>query len=297
MWYEWRARGRGFVTTVALVLAALVTLAVLLERDRGKQANFGVMFLLTPMLLASVWAAYAGTAGVVDRSARLSAFAATRPLSNSAFVAAKFRAAGVAALASWAVVLVVFSAWLLYTGGYRELGRPWDVLVEQFGTARAVGFCALLVVGPLLITWRMLVVSMWAGLTGRAWVPVVQPIVTALVGLQLLSEWIMWNADPVRRERIMELLPWAVGAAVVLKVLVGWWASATLLRRKELEPGALAKLLGAWVVGAASLFALLVWLVPADQVPRYGLALGAVLAVPFTRLAVAPIAFAWNRHR
>jgi hypothetical protein len=272
-------------------------MAVLLERDAQKRTNYGLLFPLTPILLASVWAAYAGTAGVTQRSAQLSAFAATRPLSNSALVAAKFQTAGLAALATWALVLVVCFAWQLYTGGYRELERTWEVAGARFGTARVVGFCVLLAAAPLLVTWRMLVVGLWAGLTGRAWVMVVQPLATALVGLQLLFEWLLWNADTVRQERILALVPWAAGSAVVLKVLVGWWASACLLRRGEVDPRTLARLTGAWAAGAAGLFALLAWLVPAEQVPRYGLALGAVLFVPFTRLAVSPLALAWNRHR
>ena len=297
MWYEWRARGRKFVVTVACILAVLAVLGALLERDPKHQTNFGVMFLLVPMLLAPFWSSYAGTAGVTERSGRLSAFTATRPLSDSAFVAAKFRAAAVAAVTAWVLVLVVFPAWLLYTGGYHDLGRVWDAVAAKLGAARAVGFFVLFAGGSLLMTWRMLVVGLWAGLTGRGWVPIAHSVVVGVLGLQLMSEWTLWNADPVRQERLRALLPWLAVGAVVLKVFVGWWAVAVLRGRGELETGALAKRVGAWVGIAAGLCALLLWIVPEGFVPRYGLVLGAVLAVPFTRLAVAPIVFAWNRHR
>jgi hypothetical protein len=297
VWYEWRVRGFGFVVTVALVLAALMTLAVLLERDAAKRANFGVIFLLTPMLLAPFWSSYAGMSGASVRSAQLTTFAATRPLSNSALVRAKFRSAGWAAVSAWGVVLVVFPAWLFFTGGYRDLGRIWGVMVERFGTAHVFGYCALLVIGPLLMSWRMMVVGLWAGLTGRAYIPVVQSIVVGFFGLQFMSEWILWSADPVRRERILEFLPWAAGSAVAGKFIVTGWAAAALLRRGELAAGTLAKLIGAWAVLVACLFGVLAWLIPSDAAPRYGLALGAVLFVPFARLIVAPLAFAWNRHR
>ena len=45
------------------------------------------------------------------------------------------------------------------------------------------------------------------------------------------------------------------------------------------------------------LVALLAWLVPEGVLPLYGLALTAVLTVPLARLAAAPLALAWNRHR
>jgi hypothetical protein len=297
MWYEWRVRGVVFVATVAFALIAMATLSALLERDDTGKTNFSVMFLLTPILLSSVWSSSAGTAGVTDRSARLSAFAATRPLSNSAFVAVKFLSAGLSAVAAWLVVLVMLPLWLVYTGGYRELGTVWDAAIAKYGAARVVAICVLLAVAPVLLTWRTLVVGLWAGLTGRMWMIVGQPIVFGILGLQFMYEWILWNADPVRRERILEVLPWAAGGAVVLKFLIAGWALRVLLRRGELEAGAVVKLLGAWLLVAASLFAVLVWLVPSGFVPVYGLALGVVLFVPLARLLVAPLAFAWNRHR
>jgi hypothetical protein len=40
-----------------------------------------------------------------------------------------------------------------------------------------------------------------------------------------------------------------------------------------------------------------VWLLPTILFPRHVLALVAILAVPLTRLAAAPLAVDWNRHR
>jgi len=297
IWYEWRVRGFGFVAIIVFILTALIALALLLERDRSNKTNFGVMFLLAPMLLAPFWSSYAGTSGESVRSMRLSAFAATRPLSNSAFVVAKFQAAGLTALAAGVTVLVVFAAWLIHTGGYRDLGQVWDGLVAKYGTARAVGFCVLFVVSLVALPWRMLAVGLWAGLTGRAWVAVVKPLVVGAIGLQLVYEWIMWNVDPVRQEQILSVLPWAAASAVVLKFLVAGWALRVLHRRGELGTKTVMKLLGAWSLVATSLFVVLVWLIPSDVVPLYGLALGVALFVPLTRLVIAPLALGWNRHR
>jgi hypothetical protein len=296
VWYEWRVRGFLFVATVAFILIALATLSALVERDDTAKTNFAVMFLLTPVVLAPYWSSHAGTAGVTARSARLSAFAATRPVSSRVFVAAKFRAAGLAALAAWLVVLLVLPAWLLYTGGYRELGPLWDAAVQKNGIARVAVLCVLLAVGPVLATWRMLVVGMWAGLTGRAWVGVGQTILLVFVGLQIGHEWTLWNVDEARRERILDALPWIAGVAVALKFLLAAWALRTLRRRGELDTAAVAKLLGLWCVVAAGLFALFAWLAPPGLVPTYALALGVVLFVPLARLALAPLALAWNRH-
>ena len=46
-----------------------------------------------------------------------------------------------------------------------------------------------------------------------------------------------------------------------------------------------------------ALYGLLVWLVDTPLIPRYFLALVAILAIPLARLSAAPLALAWNRHR
>src|SRR5205085_787849 len=97
--------------------------------------------------------------------------------------------------------------------------------------------------------------------------------------------------------RILAALPWVAGGAVGLKVLLAGVAIRSLVRRGELEAGATVRLLGAWCLAAVGLFALLSWLVPPGLVTGYGLALGVVLSLPLARLACAPLALAWNRHR
>jgi hypothetical protein len=297
VWYEWRTRGLGFAIMVAFVITAMAALSALVEYDRAAMTNFGVMFLLTPVLLAPFWSSYAGTAGESVRSSQLSAFAATRPLSNSSLVAAKVRAVGVAAVAAWLVVLVLLPAWLAYTGGFSSVAWLWDAAVTKHGVARTAAACVLILVAPVLATWRSLAVGLWAGLTGRAWVTVGQTVLVGFVGLQLGHEWVMWNADPARRERLLDALPWIAAGAVALKFLLAAWALWALHRRGELGTRALAGLVGAWLLTAASLFALLLSLVPSDLVPAHSLALAVVLIVPLARLAAAPLALAWNRHR
>ena len=300
LWYEWRARGRMFVMTTGIVLAVLVAAALLLEPVDSNKTAFATVLQLMPILLASMYGSYAGTAGATGaevRSAQLSAFAATRPLSNAAFVVAKFWATGVATLAAWAITLATTSAWLHYTGGFNNLGLAWDGFVVKYGQDKAIVGGLLLAIGSVLLTWRTLAVSLWPGLTGRSWVATVQPILTGLIVLQVMGEWVQWDADAARRERILEVLPWLAGTAVALKLLVGAWALRQLLRRDEVTPATATQLLAVWFVLTATLFGLLVWLVPEGLVPVYGLALGVVLAVPVARLALAPLAFAWNRHR
>jgi hypothetical protein len=296
VWFEWRLRGRGFVVTVTIVVAVLMAVGLLLER-RSTRADLGLIFLLMPPLIAAYWGSVMGSPGESIRSTALTAFAATRPLDNASLVVAKFRAATRAAAVTWAVVLAATAGWLALTAEYDKLSLAWEASVERHGAERVIGFCVLLLVGLVLGTWRALVANLWVGLTGRAWMVPAQTIVMSLLVLYGLAEWVHWDSDPARRARLLEWLPRVAAAVVVVKLLVAGWLLRVLCGRGKVEAITAGRLLGGWVLAAITLFALLVWVVPSGLVPVYGLALGVILFLPLARLAVAPLALAWNRHR
>jgi hypothetical protein len=295
VWYEWRLRGRGYVVTVAVVVAALMARG-LLEHPSAR-VNFGLMFLFIPPLIAAYWGPTMGSPGESIRSTALTAFAATRPLDDASLVAAKFRAATRAAAVAWAVVLAATAAWMAWAGGYDKFSVVWDAAVARHGPERVAGLCVLLALGFVLGTWRALVANLWVGLTGRTWLVPAQTIVMSMLVLYGLAEWVHWDSDADRRARLAEVIPRWATAAVVVKLLAAGWLLRALCRRGEIAAAAAGRLLGAWVAAAAALFAVLAWFVPSSLVPVYRLALGVVLFVPLARLAAAPLALAWNRHR
>jgi len=298
LWYEWRARGRGLCLILGLTAAALAVLGALVERDPERQTNYGFVFLLLPIILAAAWGPYAGTAGAAARErGGLSPFAATRPLSNTTFVAIKFRAAGLAALAAWAVVLISLALWWTYTGRPPELRSAWDRAVERYGLARSVVGCAFAAAAAVLLTWRALVVGLCSGLTGRQWIVPAQIILGFLVFLQGMYEWSMWNADPARRDRILALLPWFGAALVLVKFAAVACLAASLRRRDLIDRPTLARLFALWLLAALAIVSLLLWLLSAAEAPPESIALAVLLVLPLARPLAAPLAFAWNRHR
>jgi hypothetical protein len=91
--------------------------------------------------------------------------------------------------------------------------------------------------------------------------------------------------------------------ALIAAVLVCLKLSAAVLIAMRLRDKRLlsdrALVIGAvcWDVAVFALYGLLVWIVPAMLVGRSVLALIAILEVPLARVAAAPLALAWNRHR
>lgn len=286
-WYEWRLRGRGYVAAVVALVAVLAAVALVFERPEAR-ADFGMIFVFVPPLVAAYWGVTAGSPGESIRSTALTTFAATRPLDETALVTAKVRALTLAAALTWLLVLAFTVGWIAASDRFERLDRLWEAGVERHGRAAAVGFCAIFACVLIGGTWRGLVANLWVGLTGRTWLVPAQTFVMSLLAFQLFAEWAQWNADAARRERLLDWLPWAAGAAVAVKLLAAAWFA----RRAAVWP-----VVGAWAVGVAVLSALLVWLVPPALVPTYGLVVGVVLAVPLARLAAAPLALAWNRHR
>lgn len=293
-WYEWRLRGRGYVVTVFIITLVLAGLGLLEHADR--RADFSLTYLFVPALIASLWGSQMGSPGESLRSATLTTFAATRPLSDADMVRAKVRAATRAAATAWAVVLGVALVWLALHNGRERMGSFWDGAVEKYGRDGAFGRAVLWAVVLTFATWRALTANLWVGLGGRAWVVPTHTVLVTLFGLQWLLQWPMIASDAELRERFWTVLPWAVGVAVVLKFALAAWALRAGVRRRMLEPGDALRGVAVWAVAAGVLFVLLMRF-GAHLGSWPGLAVAAVLLVPLARPSAAPLSLAWNRHR
>lgn len=295
-WYEWRLRGRGFVMTVVAVVAVVMGLGVVLGNNSSR-ADFGLIFLFIPPLIATFWGSQMGSPGESFRSTVLTTFTATRPMADAEMVAAKLRAATRTAAVTWLVVLGLTAGWFVLTDGFERMQLTWEGAKAKVGAARTTGILVLWSAALVLGTWRALVVNLWVGLCGRTWMVSAHMILIALFGLQLLAQWAFSLSDLTRREWFEQALPWMLGSVVALKFLLAGLALRVAHRRGQLERGAVVRLLGVWSLAVMLLFALLAWSVPPDVISMFGLAIGVILFLPLTRLAVAPLALAWNRHR
>jgi hypothetical protein len=298
VWYEWRRRGFSYLLTVMISVAAVMACGLLFEKTAHAMVGYVPIFLLLPPIIAGFWGSYMGGAGDPVKSLfELTAYSATRPMSNTTIVAAKLRMAARTATITWTAVVIATVVWLAATGGFHELSRMWDRGVVYLGTARIVALSVLLVVGPVLVIWRLFVVNLWVGLIGRRWVAHIQVIVMAMVMTNGTLVWLWSRLEDARFDRFLDALPWMALGAVVLKFLIAGWMLRILHRRGAMTAVTAGRLVGIWFLVAAMLFGLLVWIIPEGFVPVYGLALGVALTVPFARLASAPLALAWNRHQ
>jgi hypothetical protein len=315
VWFEWRRVGLGFpfmIFACSLIWLPMIPLAA----DFIDKAWSGGTPLVQPFLLREVGSLWVVVSGVLffapmlasvcsmemgklparERSLVLSSFLATRPASAWTFVRAKFEAAALTTLAGWGVAVMGLLLWFALGGHAAEMMESFGAFRQRHpGVLLWIGLF-LLVGGSIVLTWLQMVQGLWMGLAGSAWAKVVAAVgLVVFVGLLCLAQWLV--KSPHYGQLLADLLPWLTGALVALKGIAAVWVCRILIRRNLVHAEVVLGGLAVWVASAAGLFGLLYWLLPQDQVSISALVLGITLTLPLTRLAVAPLALTWNRHR
>jgi hypothetical protein len=315
VWFEWRRVGLGF--PIMIFACSLVWLPMIpLIAEFIDKAQSGGLPLRPPFLLREVGSLWVVVSDVLlfapflasvcsmemgklpgrERSLVLSSFLATRPVSAWTLVRAKFEAAALTILAGWGVAVVGLLLWFALGGHAAEM-------VESFGAFRQrhpgvllwIGL-VLLVGGSIVLTWLQMVQGLWIGLAGSAWAKAIAALgFVVFVGLLCVAQWLV--KSPQYWQFLSDLLPWLTGAVVALKGVAAVWVCRILIRRNLVPTEVVCGGLAVWVVSAVGIIGLLYWLLPRDQVSISALVLGITLTLPLTRLAVAPLALTWNRHR
>jgi hypothetical protein len=293
VWFEWRRRGLGYLLTVTICNLVIMLGGAVFERSLSAAADYATIFVILPIMIACIWGHYMGAGDSVKSMFELTAFTTTRPMTNTGMVAAKLKAAAIA----WLVVLVTTTAWLAVTDKFVTSTRLWHHSVENLGRTRTVVVTAVLIAGPALLIWRLLVINLWVGLVGRAWFSVAQLFLSAIILSNVVFGWVWLRLSPERMDRLLDLLPWLAGLAILAKAALGVWLIRVLVRRGQFATATAWRSFAVWAAAALLLIALMGSLTRDGRVPFYGVAFGVVLFLPFTRLALAPLALAWNRHR
>jgi hypothetical protein len=301
LWFECRRHLLPFPLAVSALTGLYMTLLMLLEdapNEPSHLVHLGLNFCLYPLILAPFFGCFLGRTGTsAGNPYWLSSFTATRPVRGTALVAAKLRAAGLATLTAWAILLLAAAVWFVYSGSHEHLSHAWNHLRQAYPSGRLAAITLLVLGGPVFITWRLLVNNLWFGLTGRAWIVRGSMLACGVALPAFCMAWASVADNPDLAQRLWADLPGYAAAAALVKLLAATCVGRALLRRGLIEPRALAKVLVVWLLAVAGLFGLLYAAVAPDDAPVSLLASGAVLSVPMVRLLAAPLALAWNRHR
>jgi len=254
--------------------------------------------LLTPPLMAAFAAPRVRKSSPhVSDAHAMTPFMATRPLTSAALIAAKLKMAIRSTLAAWLLVLVAIPSALTLSGSWPVVIELARQVSDAIGTPRAVVIGLLGFSGLVAWTWKQLVQSLYVGLSGREWLIRSSTCLTltVLIFIEPIVQWIRENSDV--RVALWNAMPWILAALVCVKMSAASWIAARLQSSGLLSDRALVTGAACWLVAVLALYAVLAWLTSGPLIPRYFLALLAILAIPLARLSAAPLALAGNRHR
>jgi len=298
LWFEWRQFGRSLPLLVAIVLPPGLSLLFLFRQTPGIVIEIVAASLLIPSFMAIFVAATAGKSSAnVSESYGITPFVATRPVEDRALVVAKWKAAMLSTLAAWVIVAVAVPIALMWSHAAEPILNIVRTVDGALGRPRAIILGILLLAGLVASTWKQLVQGLYIAMSGRDWA--VKGIAFATLALLTLGFLALgWILDSRQRIAVAwSAIPWLMASFAALKLLLAIrvmqrGAARGLFTPKQLIFGAMA-----WDACVLAVYGVLALILPEILVRRYFLMLVAMLAVPFVRLAAAPLAVAGNRHR
>jgi arginine exporter protein ArgO len=119
-----------------------------------------------------------------------------------------------------------------------------------------------------------------------------------LAFFSLIGPAFRWFVNNTEAQRwLWDNWPFLVAILLALKTAAMLWVAARLHRTRLVTDERLLLTTILWFGAVALLYFALVWWIDTPLIPSYRLLMIATLAIPFARLAAAPLALASNRHR
>ena len=292
-WFEWRRHGllppimAGIVLPMAMVFVLV------------NHSPFASPLAL--LLIGAYLAVFGGVdfgnlaSSKTDRG--VPGFLLTRPISSMDLIRSKYLAAAKSSLAVCLITSLAVGVCTILTGRFSDLNVLRDltghnVWWNQPAIAIPVVFLLLWALG-----WLGMIHGLCVGLTGRQWV--MFGFVTTgglLFGhLILLGIWLSMHSE--YHQACWNAAPWLVGCLAVAKLALAGYVLRRACGRGLLETGAVTLLVGVWTTAVLATIGLTAWIMPSELLPLGLVVAGTILMLPLTRIALAPLALAWNRHR
>jgi hypothetical protein len=291
LWYECRAH-----LIVPVFIACMAPCFLFLPALEPRNVELGWrllgILLVAPVLVGMLAGGALGN--LVDPLSKYhaSSFVLVRPISTLTIIRGKLVLAAITTAAIW-VLFLGYVLLLLLRPGFTESIHQAAI---SAGTWKAVGYSLLAISLLVLFTWKCMVETLWITLAGRKWVEIA--VAYTIAGLVFLSAgcglWLSFH--PQWQAPAQAAVPWVMGLLLALKLAAAAWAVYGLVRWRLTTAGGVALMIAAWLAVVCSLCVLALVLLPAEG-PATTVISAIALFIPFTRLAGAPLALQWNRHR
>jgi hypothetical protein len=299
---EWRRS--GLVLPAAVLLTTLLILGPVLSftgRDERDMVWAEMWLFMMPMLLAFPIGLGFGKPDFWSLDLTLSPFIAARPITAGQLLAAKMKSAACSALLAWAVVLVVTPICIYLWCDTDHLRHLGGILTTLYSPVSRWLLPMLGLVGAMLVSWSLLVASLWLGYSGRASFYYTWSGIGMTAFLTGFFFFVWWLDHPRSQgDTIVGMLPWLPWALATLATLKIWLAVFSVLelrRRRLLSNRSVAVYACLWMAATACLVVFVWFMSPRIEWFRNMAILAALCAIPVVSIAVTPFTIAWNRHR
>lgn len=295
LWFEWRRHGLLLLVVLAGGALMLALPAIWIREE----SPLGIGQIQVNVVTRHQWCVliFPALLSVIRAGGRPDAMLFTRPLSSTQIVLGRLRAASRDVLVLTGATLALLFLWTLTPARAGEVRAPllWLLLPHlTWGWAAAVVIAALLFCGLL---WKLRVQWLFIELAGRRWLTVAFNL--AMIGTLMCAAVAgaqLWQR-PEAMKRAMEFVPHVLAVAVALKAIAAAKLLRALWRRKMINGEQLEVILSGWLLVSMVVFAVLAGAIPSERLSIVAKVLLAMHLVPLARLAAAPLAVEWNRHR
>jgi hypothetical protein len=121
----------------------------------------------------------------------------------------------------------------------------------------------------------------------------------AFIGLVVVSVGIALclTFRPQWQATTLAAVPWLIGVLLAIKLTAAVFVIQGLLRWRLTTTSGAALMVATWLVVTLSLTAIALASLPPEHAAATKIFPGIALLIPFARVAGAPLALEWNRHR
>jgi hypothetical protein len=305
LWHE--CRRNTFVMPLMLSFVGVPFLLVMCQSVIGNRDHSGLAFgsvVIPPSLLSlticiglPVLLSAVGGSGMAKfdiwGKEQMPSFFAIRPMTTPQFIRIKLAAAALSTLTTWAIMVGIVMVWAVLEASPLN---PRESIVRAAlaqATPRTVAIFFAVLLGLAALMWRNVLVGMWPTLIGRKWVSVAVAVFCMVLfgGAALAGVWVYQHPDV--RHYLPDFLPWVLVYLLAEKLFGAVAASFALRHWDMISAERLATLCLGWLLLAGLLFGLICCFTS----PTWMLVAGVALSLPFSRVAIMPLALHWNRHR
>ena len=292
VWFEWR--GHGWLLPVFLLCMLIWPIGVIFLHPEDKAFPWKILAVLlaVPSLIAGIVSSSLGRQDAWTKY-EMTSFLATRPVRTAALVRAKLVMAALSTVATWLVVMPFIGLTLVRPGFVADILQ----LAQTVGYGRTLVTALAILAAAVASTWLQLVANLWTGLTGRSWVVTGVSVTLAIIMFACAGIGFWIYLHPQWYAAVRAAGPWLLLGLILVKLMVAALVVAALARSRLVAPGSIAAMVALWCLVVAGLCVAIHFFAPSGPMGLGTAAAAIALGIPFSRLAAAPLALAWNRHR